>query len=157
METAVLPEYLPWIGGLVAAGLMMVSRLLTNALISRRHDDILLRGSSVGILPVWISVLYLLGQAGLVFFWSFWIRWWAPIVAVTLYFLVNFIPSKATVLTGEIKNGPYKKCATCRTVRGTSYFAIDRSTPDQMSPGCVACTDPAVWAFTQGLKARFNP
>jgi hypothetical protein len=154
METTILGNYLPLIVGVIVATLMTVARLLTNALLSRRHEAILLAGSTLGVVPGWISALYLLGQVSLLitFFWSFRIRWWAPSVIAALYLLLNLIQSRAPKITRELKDGPYKKCAKCGTVRNVSYFAIDRSTSDQTSPFCVACSDPETWAMVQRFK-----
>jgi hypothetical protein len=149
---------LPWIVGMIAAVLMVAARLLTNATLLRRRESILLSGSTDGAVSPWISALYLLGQAGLLvaFFWSFAISWWAPGVPAVLYLLVNLARSRVIELRRELKDGPYKRCEKCGTVRPVCYFAIDPSTSDRSSSSCVACSNPEVWAMTQRLKEQFG-
>jgi hypothetical protein len=151
-----LSAYVPWLVGLASGAVMVGARVLTNAALLRRREDILLAGSTAGGVSAWISALYLLGQVGLVIgvIWSFTIAWWGPVVPIAAYLLGNLVRSRVPGLTRELNEGPYRRCANCRTVRPVHYFAIDQSTADRMSTTCVACSSPDAWAFAQRLKQR---
>jgi hypothetical protein len=89
-------SYLPWY---VASGflcLLMMSRILSNLYVKARHQEILMHGMKYGIIPLWVSALYMSGIVGLVAsgIWSFAISWWAPIPVIAAYCLqMTIIPS----------------------------------------------------------------
>jgi len=68
--------------GIVSAGLMIVSRLITNHHCKMRRRDMLAAGTTNGFIPPWVSAVYVLGMLGLVvaFIWSFFnVGWCGPL------------------------------------------------------------------------------
>jgi hypothetical protein len=138
---------------------LLAGKLLTNRHLKKHRDSILVSGTmpTVGFVPAWISVLYMLGLVGLILsgFFAFTLRWWAPGLVVCLYFVIDrLIPSQIEAVTSQLKtDGPFKKCSRCGTIRNTSYFSLDDSSSDGLGNLCVACIDPETWAMIQDLKS----
>jgi hypothetical protein len=147
---------LPWISALVGALITILGRLVTNRFVSTRREEALLAGSTAGLVPRWVSAIYMLGQVLLfvAFISAFWLHWWAPVLVIAVYFLAGFVPSTLPKITAELRDGPYKRCTTCGTIRPIDYFALDKSAADGHVACCVACSNPARWNRVQQLKAQ---
>jgi hypothetical protein len=84
---------------LACACVMIVSRLLTNRACATRGDEMVAAGTTSGFIPVWVSVMYVLGVLGLIItlIWSFFSPgWWGPLLVFVLYSLTGLVHSSVS-------------------------------------------------------------
>jgi hypothetical protein len=99
-------HYLSLLVGIVSAGLMIISRLITNHYCVMRKNEILAAGTTNGFIPPSVSLLYVLGIVGIVvaFIWSvFNVGWWGPLFVAALYLATGFIHSRVHDLNLAIR------------------------------------------------------
>ena len=84
-----IPKNLPWIIGTCFLCSIIVSKLATNYCVNSRLSDFLAKGMQPGMIPKWVSLLYMVGHLGMVIcgIWSFEIAWWLPFLLLVAYLL----------------------------------------------------------------------
>jgi hypothetical protein len=93
-----MSQYSSLLIGIVSAGLMIVSRLITNHHCKMRGREMLAAGTTSGFIPPWVSAVYVVATLGVVvaFIWSFSnVGWWGPLFVVALYLATGFVRSRA--------------------------------------------------------------
>jgi hypothetical protein len=97
---------LPLIVALVCAICIVATRLLTNRVCIARLNDILAARTTSGLIPAWLSLVYVVALIGLLlaFVWSFFVTgWWAPGVVLLLYLLSGLVKSRIPSINALIR------------------------------------------------------